>query len=59
MKHKIRVLQDAHKVKTLSNKTPALTKCTNMGICFFGTSNKLFIKGSPTETKFSKKQSSY
>ena len=29
-----------------SNKTPALTKTTNTGIWFAGTSNQLFIRGS-------------
>ena len=39
----------------LSNKTPALTKSMNMEIWMVGTPNQLFIRGSSTETKFSKK----
>ena len=42
-----------------SNNTPAykkaLTKVMNMGIRVVGTSNQLFIRGSETETKLSKK----
>ena len=37
-----------------SNKTPALTKSTNMDIWVVGTTNQLVIRGSLTETKFSK-----
>ena len=46
---------DTHRVKALSNKTPALRKSTNMGIWVVGTLNQLFIRGSYTETKLSKK----
>ena len=38
-------------MKTPSNKTPALTKSVNMNIWVVGTSNRLFIRGSFTETK--------
>ena len=38
------VLKDTHKDKTPSNKTPAITKSTNMGIWDVGTSNQFFIK---------------
>ena len=37
------------------NKTQALKKSLNMDIWSFGRLNQLFIKGSYTETKFSKK----
>ena len=37
------------------NKTQVLTKSMNMGIWVVVTSNQLFITGSFTETKFSKK----
>ena len=36
-------LKDTHREKAPSNKTPVLSKSTNMGICVVGTSNKLFI----------------
>ena len=48
-------VKDSHWEKTLSNKTPVLIKCRNKGIWVVGTSNQLFIRGSWTETKFSKK----
>ena len=41
--------------KAPSKKTPALTKSTNMVIWIVGTTNQLCIRGSYTETKFSKK----
>ena len=41
--------------KAPSNKTPALEKSMNMDIWVAGISNQLFITGSCTETKFSKK----
>ena len=44
-----------HREKAPSNKTPALTKSKNMGIWVVGTTNQLCIRGSETETKFSKK----
>ena len=40
------IFKDAHKDKASSRKTPALTKCMNMGIWVFGTSNQPFIRGS-------------
>ena len=39
-------LKDTHRKKAPSNKTPALTKCTNMGIWFVGISNQFFIRSS-------------
>ena len=42
----IRIFKDSHKEKAPPNKTPALTKSTNMGNWVVGTSNQLFIKGS-------------
>ena len=41
--------------KAPPNKTPALRKSTNMGVWAVGTLNQLFIRGSLTETKLSKK----
>ena len=38
--------KDTHREKAQSNKTPALTKSTSMGIWVVGTSNQLFIRGS-------------
>ena len=40
------VLKDTHREKAPSNKAPALTKSTNMGIWVVGTRNQLFIRGS-------------
>ena len=39
-------VKDTHREKAPSNKTPALTKSTNMGIWVVGTTNQLFITGS-------------
>ena len=39
-------IKDTHREEAPSNKTPALTKSANMGICVVGTSNQLFIRGS-------------
>ena len=50
-----KILKDTHRVKAPSNKTPEITKSINMNIWVVGTSNQLVIKGSYTETKFSKK----
>ena len=38
--------KDTHMEKAASNKTPALTKSTNMEIWVVGTSNQLFIRRS-------------
>ena len=38
--------KDTHREKVPSNKIPAPTKCTNMGIWVVGTTNHLFIRGS-------------
>ena len=46
--------KDTLRGKTLSNKTQALRKTINMDIWVIGTSNQLFIRGSYTQTKFSK-----
>ena len=51
--------KETQREKAPSNKTPALTKSTDLGVWATGTSNELFIRGSSTETKFSKKYSSY
>ena len=39
-------IKDPHREKALPNKTPALTKNTNMDIWVVGTANQLFIRGS-------------
>ena len=41
--------------KAPSNKTQALSESMNMDIRVVGTSNQLFVTGSYTKTKFSKK----
>ena len=41
-KNRLNVLKDTHREKAPSNKTPALTKSTNMNIWLVGTSNQLF-----------------
>ena len=40
------LFKDAYREKAPSNKTPVLTKSTNMGIWVIGTSNQPFIRGS-------------
>ena len=52
-------LEDTYSERARSNKTPTLTKWMNMDNRVAGTSNQLFIRGSFTETKFSKESSSY
>ena len=47
--------KDTNREKAPSYKTPALLESMNMDIWVVGTSNELFIAGSSTETKFSKK----
>ena len=54
VKYIFSLFKDIRREKLLPNKTPALRKSTNMGIWNVGTSNQLFIRGSFTETKFSK-----
>ena len=49
-----KIFLNSHREKAPSNETPALTKSTNMDIWVVGTTNQLFIRGSLTETKFSK-----
>ena len=39
-------IKDTHREQVPSNKTPALTKSSNMGILVFVTLNQLFIRGS-------------
>ena len=39
-------IKDTHLEKVPSNKTPALTKSTNVGIWVVGTSNQVFLGGS-------------
>ena len=51
---RIKRIKDTHREKAMSNKTPVLKKSTNMGMWDVGTSNQLFVRGSQTETKFSK-----
>ena len=38
--------KDTYREKAPSNKTPELTKITDMGIWVIGTSDQLFIRGS-------------
>ena len=38
-------LKDTHRKEAPSNKAPALTKSSDMGIWVVGTSNQLFIRG--------------
>ena len=45
-KNRLNVLKDTNREKAPSNKTPALTKSTNMNIWLVGTSNQLFKTGS-------------
>ena len=47
--------KDTNSEKAPSNETPALTKSMNMNNWVVGTSNQLFVIGSYTEIKFSKK----
>ena len=49
------ILKDNHREKASSNKTQALAKSLSVDIWLVGTSNQLFIGGSYTEIKFSKK----
>ena len=51
----LEALKDTRMEKAPSNETPALTKSVSMVIWVAGTSNDLFIRGSYTEAKFSKK----
>ena len=39
-------MKDTHREKAPSNKSPAFTKSTNMGISVVGTTNQLFKTGS-------------
>ena len=48
------LLKDTHREKVPANKIATLSKSTNMDIWVVGTSNQFFIRGSLTETKFSK-----
>ena len=52
---RIFVFQDTYREKAPSNKTPALTKSTNVGIWVDGTSNKLFVRSSLNWNKIFKK----
>ena len=49
------ILKDNHREKGSSNKIQAFTKSLSVDIWLVGTSNQLFIRGSYTEIKFSKK----
>ena len=48
-------LRDTHRENALMNKTQKLTKSMTMDIWVISTLNQLFIRGSYTEIKFSKK----
>ena len=51
-------IKDTNKEKAPTGKTQVSTKSINMDIWVIGTLNQLFIRGSYTEIKFSKKCSS-
>ena len=51
-------ITDTQWKNTVSNRTQVVTKTIDMGIWVVGTLIQIFIKGSYTETKFSKKESS-
>ena len=53
--HVVFIVKDTHREKVPSNEIQALTKSMNMEILVAGTLNQLFIRGSYTEIKFSKK----
>ena len=48
-------LKDTHRENALTNKTQGLTKSMNMDIWVLSALNKVFIRASYTEIKFSKK----
>ena len=48
-------IKDTHKEITPSNKTQALAKSMNVDIWVICTLNQLFIRGSYTQNKFTKK----
>ena len=48
-------VKDTHREKAPSDKASAHTKNMNIGILVVSISNELFIRGSLSETKFSKK----
>ena len=50
-----RSYKDTQREKATANKTPVFSESLNMDIWAVGTSNQLFITGSYSETKFSKK----
>ena len=43
--YQLKVIKDTHREKEPSNKTPTLTKSTNMDIWIVGTINQLFMRG--------------
>ena len=55
MPHLCQIFKDTHKENTPSNKTEALTESKSMYIWVIGILNQLFIRGSCSQTKFSKK----
>ena len=48
--------KDIHRENTPSNKTEVVTKIMNMNILPTGTLNQLILRGSYTQTTFSKKK---
>ena len=50
------ILKDTHGERTSSNKTEALMKSMNMYIWVSGIVNQVFIRGSYTPIRFSKKE---
>ena len=55
---KKKIVKDTHNENIPSNKTKELTKTMNMRIWETGTLNQLFIRGSYTKIKYSKRLSS-
>ena len=49
------MFKDTHRKNTPSNKIQALTKSMDMEVWVDGTSNQLSIRGSYTQSKFSRK----
>ena len=55
IKEEFDTFKDTHREKKSSNKIQGLTKSINMDIWIIATLNQLFMRGSYTQIKFSKK----
>ena len=55
IKEEFETFKDTHMEKKSSSKIQGLTKSINMDILIIGTLNQLFMRGSYTQIKFSKK----